>query len=561
VILYYLIAAVLSIVNFIFLLSRGSDKKADFYLKAIFLMICFANLGYLAVGLSHTLEEALLANKINYLGGCFIPPLMFCFISRLCNISLSPRIQWAMLLYSLFVYILVLFTGYSDLYYKTAVLKRFYDASTISIQRGPCYYFFSVILFGYMIANVLLIFFAFRKRSVSIRYITPLAFLQVFSIIAFLTGQSINSSFEVMPGIYYISSCILLALQIIVSKYSLNDSIVSTLQKNSRVGYVLFDKKLAFIGCNSVARTCIPSLSDYPIDRPIPEGHPAFFLYQWIDSFKFNRDAVMQLSVGGRFYEGSVHPLSEGRRQTGYLVALTDFTDRKKYLDILSDYNDRLEKQVTEQTRHITEIQRKITLSIADMVENRDSSTGGHIKRTSDVVRILMETLLQGRFPMVTEEFSNDLIRSAPMHDLGKIAIEDRILRKPGRFTPEEYALMQTHAVKSAEICENILRGVEEDHLVKVAVHVARSHHERWDGGGYPDHLKGEAIPLEARIMAIADVYDALVSKRCYKEAMDFDQAYQIMLSSMGSQFDPALEPVFTAARGRLEDYYRAVGS
>ena len=108
------------------------------------------------------------------------------------------------------------------------------------------------------------------------------------------------------------------------------------------------------------------------------------------------------------------------------------------------------------------------------------------------------------------------------MHDLGKIAIEDRVLQKPGKFTDEEFAVMKTHSEKSANIIENILRGIEEDHFVDVAVNVARYHHEKWNGTGYPKGLSGKQIPLEARIMAVADVYDALVSKRCYKEAMSF---------------------------------------
>ena len=116
---------------------------------------------------------------------------------------------------------------------------------------------------------------------------------------------------------------------------------------------------------------------------------------------------------------------------------------------------------------------------------------------------------------------------------------------------------MQTHAQKSAVLVESILKGVEEEHFVKVAINVAKHHHEKWNGTGYPGHLKGEAIPIEARIMAIADVYDALVSKRCYKEAMSFEQAFEIMEKSMGSHFDPKLEPVFLLSREKLENYYK----
>lgn len=143
------------------------------------------------------------------------------------------------------------------------------------------------------------------------------------------------------------------------------------------------------------------------------------------------------------------------------------------------------------------------------------------------------------------------------MHDLGKIGIGDTILRKPGKLTDEEFAIMQTHTVKSEALVESILKGVEEEHLVKMAMNVARHHHEKWNGFGYPDKLKGEEIPLEARIMAVADVYDALVSKRCYKEPMSFEKAAEVMIESMGSHFDPQLEQVFLLSRVRLEEYYK----
>ncbi len=124
------------------------------------------------------------------------------------------------------------------------------------------------------------------------------------------------------------------------------------------------------------------------------------------------------------------------------------------------------------------------------------------------------------------------------------------------RLTEEEFAIMQTHTVKSEALVESILKGVEEEHLVEMAMNVARHHHEKWNGFGYPDKLKGEEIPLEARIMAVADVYDALVSKRCYKEPMSFERAAAVMLESMGSHFDPKLEKVFLLSRSRLEEYY-----
>ena len=148
-------------------------------------------------------------------------------------------------------------------------------------------------------------------------------------------------------------------------------------------------------------------------------------------------------------------------------------------------------------------------------------------------------------------------MRAAPTHDLGKITIDSSILNKPGKLTDEEYEIMKTHAAKSGELVLILLDGVEEERFVKVAFNVARHHHERWDGRGYPDGLVGTMIPLEARIMAVADVYDALVSKRSYKEAMSFEQVNEIMLDGMGTQFDPNMKAAFLGCRSQLEQYYR----
>ena len=156
----------------------------------------------------------------------------------------------------------------------------------------------------------------------------------------------------------------------------------------------------------------------------------------------------------------------------------------------------------------------------------------------------------------MNEEFCRNLIKAAPMHDLGKIAVDDAILRKPGRFTPEEFAVMKTHAAEGARIVHEILKATDDQSFHIIAENVAHYHHERWDGSGYPEGLEGKDIPPEARIMAVADVYDALVSKRVYKESMSFEKADTIIMEGMGSQFDPALEPVYLAAKPNLEVYY-----
>lgn len=221
--------------------------------------------------------------------------------------------------------------------------------------------------------------------------------------------------------------------------------------------------------------------------------------------------------------------------------------------------NSKLKNELADKSERIIQMQDNQIMSMAALVESRDNSTGKHILRTSVGVRILLEEMQKDSGYVLPEGFCDNLIKAAPMHDIGKIGVNDVILQKPGRFTIDEFEIMKTHAEKGAKALHDILKDSDDIAFRKIAENVAHYHHERWDGSGYPKGLKGEEIPLEARIMAIADVYDALVSKRVYKEKMSFEEADKIIMEGMGKQFDKKLEKYYVAARQKLEDYYNTV--
>ena len=182
-----------------------------------------------------------------------------------------------------------------------------------------------------------------------------------------------------------------------------------------------------------------------------------------------------------------------------------------------------------------------LIITMADMVENRDSDTGDHIQKTAAYVRIIVEGLKEKGYyaEKITPKFMSDVVRSAPLHDVGKINIPDGVLNKPGKLTPEEYEIMKTHTIAGKKIMEHAIETVEGDSYLKEARNMAAYHHERWDGKGYPEGLHGEVIPLSARIMAVADVFDALTSPRVYKPAYPLDKALSIIEEGNGTQFDP----------------------
>jgi putative two-component system response regulator len=212
---------------------------------------------------------------------------------------------------------------------------------------------------------------------------------------------------------------------------------------------------------------------------------------------------------------------------------------------------------IHERTAHLRQIQNAIIYVLADMVENRDKVTGGHIERTTIYVKTMLEAMLERKL-YIDEIFNWDfdaVSSSARLHDVGKIAISDSILNKPGKLTKEEYDIMKTHVEEGEKIIDKIVALTGEEEFLYNAKLFAGHHHERWDGNGYPRGIKETEIPLQGRLMAISDVYDALVSDRPYKKALPDEEAAKIILEESGKQFDPSLVEVFYS----IKDLFKAV--
>lgn len=297
----------------------------------------------------------------------------------------------------------------------------------------------------------------------------------------------------------------------------------------------------------------MPGISGFEVCRQLKShgqtrGIPVIFL----TSLNAPEDETRGLVLGGVDY------ITKPVNPPVVLARVANHLRLRAAAEFLRDQNAFLEQEVSRRTREVTAIQEATVVALTSLAETRDNETGNHIRRTQHYVRALAEKLKDHpRFAASLDEATRQLIfQSAPLHDIGKIGIPDRILLKQGRLTPEEFEIMKTHTT----LGRDALQRAEERLTTPVSfLHVAKemaySHQERWDGSGYPEGMKGDAIPVSARLMAVADVYDALISRRVYKQGMTHEAAAAAIAAKRGIDFDPDVVDAFLA----IEDSFREI--
>lgn len=226
----------------------------------------------------------------------------------------------------------------------------------------------------------------------------------------------------------------------------------------------------------------------------------------------------------------------------------------------LIDYQRRLEEMVEEKTRDIVRLQIGTLDMLAELAEERDTATGSHSERSERCLAVMLEALAEkGAFrPEMATWDTLLVLRGAKLHDIGKIAIPDAILKKPGKLTPEEFEVMKTHVEYGVKFIEKLEKNSRDSLFLQYAKTLTAYHHEKWDGSGYPNKIAGTAIPLLGRIMAVVDVYEALTAERPYKKAFDHDTAVRIVEGERGTHFDPALVDIFMGCAERMRESTRA---
>jgi putative two-component system response regulator len=295
----------------------------------------------------------------------------------------------------------------------------------------------------------------------------------------------------------------------------------------------------------------MPGLSGYDVckilkDDPATRSIPIIFL----TAMTATEDETKGLEMGAAdFITKPINPPIVLARVAGQLQV-------KAAADFLKDQNVYLESEVTKRGRELAAIQDVTILAMASLAETRDNDTGNHIRRTQHYLKLLANHLKNHpNFRGFLNERTIDMLfKSAPLHDIGKVGIPDRILLKPGRFEPHEFEIMKTHCKLGRDAIQHAedQLGLEVEFL-KYAKEIAYYHQEKWDGSGYPEGLAGEAIPISARLMAVADVYDALISRRVYKQGMPHEKAVGIIAEGRGSHFDADIVDAFLALTGEFQ--------
>ncbi|GAB3186827.1 two-component system response regulator [Hydrogenophaga aquatica] len=287
----------------------------------------------------------------------------------------------------------------------------------------------------------------------------------------------------------------------------------------------------------------MPDIDGYEVCRqlkadPATSNIPVIFLTA--------KTEVQDEALG--FACGAVDYISKPISQPVLLARVRSQLQLKHMADFLRDKNGFLESEVVRRTQEITAIQDVTITAMASLAETRDGDTGNHIRRTQNYVRALARKLQSHpRFAAQLDDRTIEMLyKSVPLHDIGKVGIPDRILLKPGRLTTDEFEVMKTHTTLGRDAIANAEKSLGlQVAFLRIAKEIAYGHQEKWDGSGYPEGLRGDEIPVSARLMAVADVYDALISRRVYKDGMPHEQAVRIIVEGKGTHFDPDMVDAF----------------
>ena len=557
------------------LFSRRGANTLEILISVCIMM---SNAGYFILSCSRNLQEAVLANSLCYIGGVFLPLLIVYILIDYSDSKVPTWFSVVILVLNIAVFISTLLTDRIPMFYSSVKFVPG-DPAMLIKEPGSIYYIRYIILAVEVgLAAFFTILTYLGKRSASFRLMMTYAGSLFGVVIVYLARRIFDIKYDLIPFFYLICT---LMLDYVVARstiYNVNLSVQEKIDELSTFGYLAFDKQFRFVGSNSVSEKFFPEIKNARIDsKIIAKDYALKDLLKWVASNA--KESAEKKQVQGKFTRAiTINDKSPTERRflecemsfihfglqnhvSGYLVELTDVTEQHNMIETMSWKGESLKREAEKQAKRAKSMQMSTILGMAAMIESRDNSTGGHINRTSECVALFVNHLRTLDDYNMSESYWDAVINAAPLHDLGKITVDDAILRKPTGLTDDEYEQMKKHAENGAKIMNKVLEDVDDKEFVSVATNVAHYHHEKYNGTGYPDRLRGENIPFEARIMALADVFDALASRRYYKEPMSYDEAFEIIRQELGHHFDPHLGRIFISLKQDIIILYESFES
>ena len=570
-----MILSMLSTFALVLFSRRGSNTLE------ILISVCvmLSNIGYFILSCSRNLQEAVLANSLSYLGGVFLP-LLIVYVLIDCSDSRIPTwFSISILLINIVIFLSTMVTDRLPFFYSSIKFVQG-DPSQLIKEPGTIYYIRYIVLAVEVgLAAFFTILTYLGKRNASFRIMMIYAGSLLGVMLVYLARRIFNMKYDLVPFFYLVCTLILDYVVARSTIYNVTLSVQEKIDELSTYGYLVFDRKFRYVGSNPASEKYFPEIKNVRIDsKIIAKDYAMKQLLKWV--IKNATESAEAKKTQGKFKtEITINDKSPSERRylecemsfihfgwdnhvSGYLVELNDVTEQHNMIETMSWKGESLRREAEKQAKRAKSMQMSTILGMAAMIESRDNSTGGHINRTSECVALFVNRLRQLKDDYnMSESYWDAVINAAPLHDLGKITVDDAILRKPTGLTDDEYNQMKEHAANGAKIMEKVLEDVDDKEFVSVATNVAHYHHEKYNGTGYPDRLRGENIPFEARIMALADVFDALASRRYYKEPMSYDEAFEIIRQELGHHFDPHLGRIFISLKSEIILLYESFES
>ena len=549
----YLAGVVISAICILLVIYQRPSKEQN---VATMVSICCALiwLGYWIGITSTSLEQLVIGKKLNYIGSIGVYYFIILFCIKYYHLSKLEKLMYVLTPISLFFIVITSTFDKHKLYYSYYAIDTSSPIPDLATGYTFLHTLYLVMIIAYSLLAIGITIREIKKKSDVtenlFNTLSLLAFVLVPSL-CYVVDKIVDPIVSLVPFGLLFAELNLLYLVCGSKICNVNTLVRDFVFETIDEAIIVVDRKMRYREANKVAMDAFRELRSAVVGDYIE--HASKEVAELFEK-KYNSSEDYLIEKNGRIFNARLRTMNNNFSAGWYVMWLQDVTVQQDNIHLLENYQRDLEREVDEKTARLQKMQEQMINGFSTLVENKNFVTGGHVQRTSAYAyAIARELQKEEAYPLIlTPSYCKKIRMVAPLHDIGKISIPDSILDKPGKLTPEEFATMQTHSEMGAMIIEKIMSENDDKEYIQLAKDIARYHHEKWNGEGYPKGLSGNDIPLAARIMAVADVFDALVSERPYKKAFTIDEAFSIIASESGSHFDPKVNTAFLKIRQEI---------